>query len=74
MTPGSQTCGGTLVDEYTIVTAAHCLYSKVASLIQRMDDNQFEVYVAAFNTSFLRKNVSPSFPTVKVSIKNIIEV
>ena len=59
-------CGGTLLDAYTVLTAAHC--------ITPLNPSQYTVYVGAHNINFLSAGTSPTFPTVAMAVKSVIEV
>ncbi len=57
-------CGGTLIDEQTVLTAGHCI-SKSSSVT-------YDVYLGLHDTSTLSKpDISPA---VKMSVKKIIRV
>ena len=57
-------CGGTLIDEQTVLSAGHCV-SKNSAV-------SYDVYLGLHDTSTLSKaNISPA---VKISVKRIIRV
>ena len=78
-------CGGTLLDAYTVLTAAHCIIQSTeyisingisypSTVTDPLNPSQYTVYVGANNISFISTGSSPPFPTVAVAVKNVIKV
>ncbi len=78
-------CGGTLLDAYTVLTAAHCIIQSTEyisingisypfTVTDPLNPSQYTVYVGANNISFISTGSSPRFPTVAVTVKNVIKV
>ena len=75
----SFTCGGTLINSVTVLTAAHCITTEFQYLFNGVfhqikvdnpfDPNQFTLYAGAFDLERLG-----SFPTQKLSVKKVIRV
>jgi hypothetical protein len=83
VTDGPFTCGGTLIDRYTVLTAAHCLANKkftttnggnsyTAIVANYLDPKHYSVYLGVFNNSFPAG--SPWGNAVKATIKAVIPV
>ena len=77
-------CGGTLIDANTVLTAAHCLtqtmdvslYGQTYTLNVKnpLDPTQYSVYIGAHNISFLSTGGAIPYPTVKMSVQTVIRV
>lgn len=73
-------CGGTLINRYTILTAAHCIstsfkYGTTTLYVDNpFDSTQYTVYVGLNNDSFIDTGVPPPYPAVAMSVNNIIRV
>jgi hypothetical protein len=78
-------CGGTLLDAYTVLTAAHCILQSTEyvtingnrypfTVTDPLNPSQYTVYVGANNISFISTGSTPPFPTVAMAVKNVIKV
>ena len=75
----SYLCGGTLINSYTVLTAAHCIETEFDHTVNGVtykipvndpyDVSQYSVYVGAYDKTYLDK-----YPTVKMELKKIIRV
>lgn len=77
-------CGGTIINRYTVLTAAHCLnkiYTTGYTSIP-LEPNEFfptyesmfDIYVGIFDKSFLNTTKIPPTPGKKMSVKKAISV
>ena len=77
-----KTCGATLIDAYTIITAASCIMPKFLKyndtysffVSDSLNPLRYEVYVGAYDISLIHNGKKPKYPTVKVPVQNIIKV
>jgi secreted trypsin-like serine protease len=75
-------CGGTIVDRYTVVTAAHCLIQPTETYNGRkytitnpLNPTAYKVYAGAHNIDFTNYyNSDPTAPTVRLQVKKVIQV
>lgn len=80
----SFTCAGTLLDAYTILTAAHCILTEFytiydyeyikATVKNPFESSQYTVYVGVYNNSFLNNGDKPKSPAVKMAVETVIRV
>ena len=80
----SYICGGTLINSFTVLTAAHCVETEFShdvgfssytvNVKNPFDASQYSVYVGAFDVSFLSYGGVPAFPTVKMAVRKVIRV
>ena len=77
-------CGGTLIDIYTVLTAAHCILTTFDIIISGrtytidvanpFDPTQYTVYVALNSISFMNTGSIPSAPAVAMDVQKVIRV
>ena len=73
-----------MIDANTVLTAAHCLtqtmdytlYGQTYKLnvTNPLDPTQYSAYIGAHNISFLSTGGAIPYPTVKMSVQNVIRV
>lgn len=77
----SYICGGTIINRYTILGAAHCISESFKMSIDNKpctpkipDDAiiEYSVYVGAYNISFINRNESPKLPTIKMAVRKVL--
>ena len=80
----STSCQGTLIDEFTVITAAQCIISSfiyntadennyIAS-VNPYNANQYTVFLGANDISSISNGESALPPIQKISVKNVINV
>jgi secreted trypsin-like serine protease len=75
-------CGGTIVDRYTVVTAAHCLIQpteiyngRTYTIANPLNPTAYKVYAGAHNIDFTNYyNADPTAPTIRLQVKKVIQV
>lgn len=76
-------CGGTLIDRYTILSAAHCIVSEfqmgyfekieiVPNKYYPTYESMFTIYAGVYNISFHKNHQPVTYPGVKLSLEKII--
>lgn len=81
-------CGGTIVNAFTILTAAQCIGTSFKVTINNVDfytvqvtpnsyyptwESMFDVYLGVNDISFINTNSLPSSPGIKMSIKKVVK-
>jgi hypothetical protein len=76
--------GGTLLNRFTVLTAAHCIQTEFSTSVNGnsytikvdnpYDSKQFAVYIGAYDISFINNGETPSSPTVKMNVYKVIRV
>ena len=77
-------CGGTLINRYTVLTAGHCIITSftetvgfstyTVNVVNPYLASQYVVYVGVYDNSFLSSGAAPSYPAVKMTVRNVIRV
>ena len=74
-------CAGTIIDQQTILTAAHCIpttipvYSTDFNVPNPFDPSQYTVYAGVYDDSFwVTGEGAPSYPAVNLAVSKVIRV
>jgi secreted trypsin-like serine protease len=76
-------CGGTLIDRFTVISAAHCIVNEIQlSFFEKMQivpneyyptyESMFTIYAGIYNISFHKKRQPVTYPGVKLDLEKII--
>lgn len=78
-----RTCQGSLINRYTVLTAAHCIVTEFSQVIgsntytisvtNPYNAAQYSVFVGVYNNTFISTN-SFEYPTVKMNVWQVIRV
>ena len=77
-------CGGTLINRDTVLTAAHCIntevtddaytYTVTTNSYYPTFESMFTVYLGVYDNSFVKYKTTPDSAVVTASVKYIIRV